>query len=454
MYAQQVEDHLAELAHHFSHSPNIDKAITYLVRAAEQARGQSGYDEAIERLTKAIELLGELPEGPERDNREVRMRTFLGQMLAAVRGFSAPELAEHISRLGELARRVTDPQARYIGLFSQWTIAFSRGNLKRAEELAAELLAMTPQDATDIRLPSAYQVLGTSQVWRGRPLEARANLERAAEFFDRDLDNFLHSTVAPVVPNRCHLAWALWICGYPDQARKRADEALQLAMRLNRSFSIAFALQYSVSVAHLCRSYETSKAQAESLRTVARENGFPIWQACGTASMGRVLMEEGDWEQGDPLMREGLTQARGAGGELIYYYLLNLYAEACVLHRKIDEGYRVLDELLEGLQKTDLRMLESENHRLRGELFLLDGKNASGAEERFRTALRIAGAQGAKSLELRAANSLARLMLNQGRHDEARALIEPVYNFFTEGFTTGDLKEAKALIQQSSPQRT
>ena len=153
-------------------------------------------------------------------------------------------------------------------------------------------------------------------------------------------------------------------------------------------------------------------------------------------------------------MREGLALARSAGGELIYLYLLSLYAEACVLHRKIAEGTRTLDELLAGMRKTDMRMLEPENHRLRGELLLLDGKSAREAEELFRTALRIAGAQGAKSWELRAASSLARLMLTQGRHDEARGLIEPVYNFFTEGLGTGDLLEAKALLQQALVQRT
>ena len=446
IYAQQLDDHVTELAHHFSHSSNIEKAITYLVRSAER---HGGYEETIDRVTKALELLLQLPAGPERDNREIRMRVFLGQVLAAARGFSALELGEHISRLEELVGRMTDPQAQYIGLFSQWSVAFARGNLRRAEEVAASLLAMTPADATDVRRPSAYQVLGTSQVWRGRALEARDNLERGVELFDHDLDNFLHSSMAPVVPNRCHLAWAVWICGYPDKAQVRAEEALQLAMRLNRPYSIAFALQYAVSVAHLRRSYESSKPQAESLRTVAREAGFPIWQACGTASMGRILMEEGNWQQGDPLMREGLLQARNAGGELIYLYLLSLYAEACVLHRKIAEGLRALDELVAGVQKTDMRMLESEAHRMRGELILLDGSNASEAEELFRTALHVAVAQGAKSWELRAANSLARLMLDHGRHDEARAIIDPVYNWFTEGSATGDVREAKSLLDRS-----
>jgi class 3 adenylate cyclase/predicted ATPase len=447
MYVQQLDERVGELAYHFSLSDNVDKAITYLVRAAEQARGQSGYEEAIDRLTRGLELLQHLPEGPARDAREVRMRVFLGQTLAAARGFSDPAIAEHITRLEELSRRVTDPEARYILQFSQWSVAFSRGELALAEELAAGLLSMTPQDATDIRRPSAYQVLGTSQVWRGRPLEARDNLERAVVLFDADLENFLRSNVAPVVPNRCHLAWALWICGYPDQAHQRGEEALTFAMRLGRPFSIAFALQYVVSVAHLRRSYESSRVQAETLNTVARENGFPNWQACGLASIGRVLLEEGNWPKGDRLMREGIGQARSAGGELIYYYLLNLYTEGCILHRKLDEGLRAVDEVRDGLLKTDLRMLESENLRLRGELLLLDGnRKSSEAEQLFREAMRIANAQGAKSWELRAAISLAQMLIHQERRADARSILEPVYGWFTEGFATGDLKQAKALL--------
>ncbi len=449
MYAQQIEERVPDLAYHFSLSSNLDKAIIYLVRAAEQARGQSGYEEAIERLNKALDLLAQLPEGPARDSREVRIRVFLGQTLAAARGFSTPTLAQHISRIEELSRRISDPEARYILLFSQWNVAFSRGDIPRSEELATELLAMTPEDSNDNRRPSAFQVLGTSQVWHGRPVDARANLERAIELFDRDLDNNLQSTFAPVVPNRCQLSWALWICGYPDQAGKRADEALQMAMRLNRPYSIAFALQYVVSVAHLRRSYEGSRAQAEALNTVARENGFPVWQACGTASIGRVLMDEGKWVEGDLMMREGMKQARSAGGELIYHYLMSLYAEGCIQHRKLDQGFRTLDEIAAGVRRTDMRMLEPELHRMRGELLLLAGRVQSEAEALFRTAMSIASAQRGKSWELRAAISLARSMLAQGRVDEARATLESVYNFFTEGFTTGDLQEAKALLDRT-----
>jgi predicted ATPase len=255
--------------------------------------------------------------------------------------------------------------------------------------------------------------------------------------------------VAPVIPNRCHLSWALWIAGYPEQAQKRVAEAVSMAMRLNRPFSIAFALQYVVSVAHLRREYASLRQHAENLSAVAREHGFPMWVASSTASLGRQLLEERDWEGGSALMREGLNNVRSAGGELIYLYLAVLFAEGCLLNSRIGDGLEILDHAFEGLNKSDMRMMESEIYRLRGEMRLFEQKNSE-AEEDFRTALRIANAQGAKSLELRAANSLGGLLIEAGKRDEVRQVIAPMYGFFTEGFEDGDLKEARELLARAS----
>jgi class 3 adenylate cyclase/tetratricopeptide (TPR) repeat protein len=450
MYAAQLEEHVPELAYHYSHGADLEKAIDYSHRAAQLASGQSAYDEAIERLTTATTMLLQLPESAQRDNREVRMLSFLGQMIAAARGFSAPEMVELIARVDHLAKRIVDPETLYLVLYSQWMVAFAQGDLKRAEQLAQHLLELTPVDSNDVREPSALQLLGTSQVWRGRPIPARKHLERSAALFDLDLDTYLASTMAPVTQNRCHLAWALWTCGYGDQAMKRSLEALELARRLNRPFSIAFALQYLVSVTHLRGEFGVLKERAETLCTVARESGFPVWLATGMVSIGRVMLEDGEWERGAAMMREGLKQVRDAGGELIYLYLLMLFAEGCLVHRRSVEGFETLELAFEGIRQTDMRLTEAEMYRLRGDFVLLDGNDQGKAETEYRIAIRIAQEQGAKSWELRAATSLGRLMIANGRRIEARDLIAPVYGWFTEGFETQDLKRAKELMREAS----
>ena len=299
------------------------------MRAGEQARANSAYHEAVQNFTRALELLRLLPETAARDAREVRLIAILGQTLASLRGVLDPEIHRLTLRLEELSERITDPDALYLAIFARWNVEFSRGNPRGAEEMARRLIAMVG-DAKDTRLASALQLLGVAQIWRGHPVQARVSFERAVELFNVDLDKSLFSMVDPVVPNRAQLAWAQWMCGYPDKARRCADEALALALRLNRPFSIAFALQYKVSVDHLCRTYTDTMATTQNLVSVARENGFPIWLACGTMSTGKMAMMAGDVDGGLQLMREGLQQIREAGGELLHQFMRVLFAESCL----------------------------------------------------------------------------------------------------------------------------
>jgi len=447
MYAQQLDEHLPELAYHFSRSANAEKAFDYLFRAGAQARLNSAYGEAVDNLTQAMALLKLMPENSIRDAREIRVIVMLGQALASMRGYLDPELLRLTGRLKELSERITDPEALYMALFARWNVEFSRGNPRGAEEMARRMIAMV-SDTDDARLGSALQLLGVAQIWRGHPALARETFERAVALFNRDLEKSLFSPVDPVIPNRAHLAWANWMCGYPDRAQQSADDALALALRLNRPFSIAFALQYKVSIDHLRQTYTETTPAAENLVSLARENGFPLWLACGTISIGRMLVDNGEAERGFQLMREALTQIREAGGELLLQFMRVLFADACLAVKSADEGKAALDQALQASEQFDTRMLEPEIHRIRGEFELLAHDEAA-AEHQFREALRIATAQGAKSWELRAAISLARMMKSQGRNAEARDLLEPIYNWFTEGFTTGDLMEAKALLQSS-----
>jgi class 3 adenylate cyclase/predicted ATPase len=447
MYGDSIDEHVVEIAYHFGRSSNFEKAVDYLSRAGEQARANSVYEEALEHFSLAMDRLKQIPESPARDAREVRLISLLGQTLGSLRGYKDPELLRLIVRLEELADRVTEPEALFLALYSRWNVEFTRGNPRAAEEIARRIIAMIPTDGDSTQRASALQLLGVALSWRGHPVEAMESFVRAVEIFNRDLEKSLFSMIDPVVPNRAQLAWAAWMCGYPDRARKSADEALQLALRLNRPFSISFALQYKVSVDHLCRTYANTTENLENLTSVSRESGFPVWLACGTVSMGRMLVDGGEIDRGIQMMREGLAQVRSAGGELVYQFLQVLFAETCLIANLIADGLAALDQARVGVDQNDTRILEAEIQRLRGEFHRLENNDAA-AEIQFRDAMRIAVDQQAKSWQLRAASSLARLMLDHGRNDEAREVLQPIYEWFTEGFDTGDLIEAKALLDR------
>jgi class 3 adenylate cyclase/tetratricopeptide (TPR) repeat protein len=447
IYAKQLDDHLPELAHHFSRSTNVAKAIDYLVRAGEQALAQSAYQEAIGMLSAAADLLMTLHETPERASREIRLRTVLRQTVAASRGSFSPEIAPIESRMRELIRHVTDPMALFTGTFGLWSAEFAQGNLANCEELAQRLLRMTPDDASDIRRPSAYSVLGNSQLLRGRVVEACENLAHAAELFDLDADTFLQNSVAPMVPNRSILSWALWMAGWPDQARRRISEATELAKRLGRPFGIVLALQYAVMLSGLLRDVTVLKSQVRNLYSLATESGFPAFAATAAISMGLVLVEEGEVDRGYAMMREALHQLKQQAPKITYHIGLVGYAAACLAARKAADGLRALDLAYELVEKCGARMQEPEIYRVRGELMLLNGSD-SAAEEQFRTAMRIAETTQARSWELRATLSLAQLLTKQGRCEEACSMLGNIYNWFTEGFDTADLKEAKALLDE------
>ena len=219
MYAQQLDDHLPELAYHFGRSANLEKGFDYVFRAGEQARVNSAYLEAVQNFTRAMELLRLLPEDAARDAREVRLIAILGQTLASLRGVMDPEIHRLTERLEELSERITDPDALYLAIFARWNVEFSRGNPRGAEKMARRLIAMV-ENPNDTRMASALQLLGVALIWRGHPVEARVSFERAVELFSIDLDKSLFSMVDPVVPNRAQLAWAQWMCGYPDKARR------------------------------------------------------------------------------------------------------------------------------------------------------------------------------------------------------------------------------------------
>jgi predicted ATPase len=247
------------------------------------------------------------------------------------------------------------------------------------------------------------------------------------------------------------VARPLWWLGYPDQALQRGREALALAQDLAHSPSLAYALNWAATVQQFRRDALATQEQAEALIALSTEQGFPQWLAGGTILRGWALAERGEREEGMAQMRQGMAAWQATGAEVDRPYFLALLAEAYGTADQKEEALSVLAEALALVQRSGDRYWEAELHRLKGEMLLIQAiPDKAQAETCFQQVLAMARRQEAKALELRAAMSLSRLWQQQGKRDEARELLTPVYGWFTEGFDTADLQEAKALLDEWS----
>ena len=260
----------------------------------------------------------------------------------------------------------------------------------------------------------------------------------------------------PEVVGRCHAAGALWHLGYPEQARQHLDAALTRAQELAHPFTLAQVFYWATIFALLRREVQVAGERADALITLATAQGFPFQLAGGMLCRGLVLTEQGQQEEGMQQIRQGLAAHRTTGAEAGQPYALAFFARAYGQDGQSDKGQQVLDEALALVHRTGERCYEAELYRLKGELLLQRGTRPKAqsteqklveGEESFRQALAVARRQQAKSLELRAAMSLGRLWQQQGKHAEARRLLAEVYGWFTEGFDTADLQEARALLE-------
>jgi class 3 adenylate cyclase/predicted ATPase len=450
IFAGQLEDHLDELAHHYSRSDNLEKAVEYLERAGQQALQRSAYAHAISGLSAAIDLLQKLPDGPESIQRELLLQLALGPALMAVKGFAAPQAERAYSRARELCERLGQTRELFLALFGLWIVNILRGHIPRAYELAEQLLRRAQSAHDPGLLLLAESTLGQTWFSMGEFLRAREHLEMAISLYDPERPlAFRHGGVDAGVIGLSYVAWTLWQLGYPDQALKRSNEALALAQALSHPFSLAFAAVFAGLLRQHRREASATQKHAEGLIALSAEHGFTYWSAYATGLRGWAMAELGHNEEGIAQMQEGLAASRATGAGLNQPYFLTLLAEACGEQGRLDDGLSALTEALVAANEHEDRRYGAETHRLRGELLLRQKpSNTPEAQLCFERAIEIARTQSAKSLELRATTSLARLLATQDRRDEARAMLADIYNWFTEGFDTADLKDAKALLDE------
>jgi class 3 adenylate cyclase/predicted ATPase len=437
------------VAHHYTEAGLTVQAIGYWQRAGQQAIKRSANPEAISHLTKGLEVLQTLPETPERLQQELTFHIALGTPLMATKGYGAAEVEQCYTRAWELSRQIGESPQLFTVLWGLHRFYLLRAEYQRARELGGQLLSLAQRVQDPALLLEAHRVLWETLLWFGEFPLTRAHLEQGMALYDAQ-QHHSHALLYgrdPGVDCYSYTAWVLGFLGYPDQALKRNTEALTLARELSHPFSLVFALIFAALLYNLRREGWSTQEQAEAALTLATEQGFPHQLALGTILRGWALAEQG--EEGIAQIRQGIAAWRATGAELARPYFLALLAEACEKGRQAEEGLSVLTEALALVHKTGECFYEAELYRLQGELLLVQSIcQTTEAETCFREALDIARRQQAKSLELRAAVSLSRLWQRQGKRDEARMLLAPIYGWFTEGFDTADLQEAKALLEE------
>ena len=453
MFAGQLEDHLDELAHHYSDSDNVEKAVEYLGRAGQQALQRSAYADAIDRLTAAIDLLPRLRESPERIQRELLLQSAIGPAFMAVKGYAAPETEQAYRRARELREQLGDDSQLFPVLWGLCMNHLLGGEYRTAYELAEQLLRRAEGTPDPAPLLYANLALGFTSYYMGGFLLARKQFETAFSLYRPERDRTLAIRYGYDAGVIClpHVAWTLWQLGFPDQALKRGNETNALCQGLSHPFSLANAGVLVSFLHQYRREARAAKENAEIAIALSAEHGYPDRLAYATSLRGWAMSEQGRNEEGIAQIREGLAALRATGTEMFRPYLLCLLAEACMQAGSLDDGLSALTEALDAADKHEEREHEAEIHRLKGQLLLRrDQSNAGEAQRSFQRAIEIARKQSAKSWELRATTSLARLLDKHGNRDDARAMLAEIYGWFTEGFDTADLKDAKSLLDQLS----
>jgi DNA-binding winged helix-turn-helix (wHTH) protein/predicted ATPase len=457
------------IAQHYTEAGLYALAVPYWQRAGERASQGSAYVEATSHLTRGLELLRALPDTPARAQSELRLLTRLRLALAVTQGYAAAELAQVHARMRALCQQVEEPTLLLGALGGLWTFYLARAEVHTAHELAEQALTL----AQHMRSPG-------SAIWSWAPVSPRrpflwghamlaqtllvlGEFARAREHAELGMAVYaphLHRPQVTLVQQdpgvTCLItaAQALWHLGYPDQALQRSQAALALAREIEHPYSLVWALSWAAILHWHRQELQVTLEQLEAAVVLTTEHGFVQWAAQGTILRGRVLATQGHAAEGIAQIQQGLAAYRATGSALLQPYFLALLTEAYQSAGRAEAGLPVLTEALHLVDDTGERWYQAELYRLKGELLLnaeCGVQNAAlAAEECLQQALAIARHQQAKSLELRAAVSLARLWQQQGKSAAAHELLAESSGWFTEGFDMADLQQAKGLLQESS----
>jgi predicted ATPase len=444
------------LAHHFSAAGNAESAITYWLQAGRRATERSANREAVRHLQSGLEVLKELAPSVERDRLELSLQIAMTTPITAISGFASPESEASYARARELCEILGATEQFVTVLHGQWVRHTVTLGHREATKIGLQLLRMgEQQDAETARL-MGHRMMGWNSFFRGKLDVAGPHVDQALSIYDRDRAKFRELRLrtqhdARVATLSCRVLHQ-WLCGFPEQALATSAECIAYAREMEHATSLAYALLHAGCFpAALNDDPVAARELAGELLELANYQSFPAYITTGTIIMGWAIGRSEDVHAGITQFRHGLDMA--GKGRFRYFVPLQLALLAQLLLKSGDteDARHTLNEAKDVVQRSDEHVWDAELHRLTGDVLRAsDGESSEAVLAEYERAVEVARQTGAKSLELRASTSLARMWTHQGRLDEARELLKPVYDWFTEGFEVPDLKLARSILTELS----
>jgi tetratricopeptide (TPR) repeat protein len=443
----------ALMGQHCSEAGLSEKAVGYWLKAGQQATARSAMKEALAQVQKGLDLLSSMPDNSARQQQELDLRITLWQALIATKGWASPLVGETYARARLLAEQLNRSDYLFSLLGGQFAFHLARSEQKLALALARQMeeIGEARNDAAVLLIPRMFR--GAICFNSGEFVTARVVLEQCYVMNNPTVRAATRAVFATVAPEDLHVAILTWLAvslghlGYVDAARSRAREALSEAGRLGHVYNLAHASVFASRLECAVGSPNDIRRHAEQTMSLASEQGFSFHLAWGLIYRGWSMSALGETDEGYASIAKGLSMHRATGSVAYSVLALTLLAEACNRLGKTIEGLNYLTEAEQIIETANDAFHEAETHRVRGDLLNTIG-DLNGAERSYQEAIAIAMRQGAKIFELRASIGLARLWRDQGKQAEARDLLAPIYDWFTEGFDTPVLQAAKNLLDE------
>jgi adenylate cyclase len=436
------------LAHHFERAEELVTSIEYRLIAGRQAMETAAPEEAISHLTQALVLFRALPGSAQLDPLELKLQLALGVARQIHRGHGDTEAAQAHARAKILAQKLDDTSAHFTALGLLLMFHATRGEQEKAESAGKELLRLTERSGDPALIMISHWQLGTQRLIGGDLVKARRHLEEAVSLYDPARHHTLtfRYGLEPGVMSLGMLSMALWMLGYPDQSLERGRASLALAKALDFPPGIAMAGILACVTNGYLGDWEKVHTLASETMRISEEHALVYWRTAGLIHRGRALVEMGKGEQGLIQIRQGIDESRATGAQVFTIVQFNMLAEIYLTLDRVPEALDAVESAMLIARETGEHFGEPDAHRIQGDLLARKGTYHE-AERAYQNAISMARGQRARSLELRATAGLTRLRQRRGCEGRSYKDLADIYDRFTEGFDSADLREAQDLLR-------